>query len=305
MKKITAFTLALALLLSIGVGTASAIPSLIPQDITKFKYTNFENINDADGLMEVPVWNPVTKTWSIALAVDPGGLRGISPGDSFHGILKVTAISNDAQTVTTFPNGNYPPELTGRFTGLTMTAPSTVVGNAGFFILTQTLGSDGDATPDFAMYWDDGTGVAGGWNPDITTITMAQAIARATDGVQVIDGNFMPITFTTTVTTPNPLDPTTWVVVSTLGVGDIDVLPGAFAWSDNGPGTGFWMDAFEPGVVGDLDFGTQLYTTQTLGWDYRSEDPIRGVPGIPEPASLCLMGLGLAALAGRRIRRKK
>lgn len=258
--------------LCLAAVSAHAFPTLIQDEPTKFKLTNFErwitggNVNDTNWLDQ---------------------------GDVIEGIFNITTISDITDSNTTWSDTAGGDELTGHF-------QFTITGGS----MNPALGaviSFGLGPNDFIRAY---YATTDNWDPKQT-----DAVARATDGglyfevlgsdlIEGIARDVMPgVTQTnwwynlTTNNTGYTMVPQLWPEV--LGGGPfIHPVPGGMHLT---------------GHTSQMYLEGSIYNYGLYGWDFRSEDPGYVFP-TPEPATMLLFGSGLVGITGfarRRITKRK
>ena len=256
--------------------SAYALPTLLTDEVTKMKFTNYENLID----------------------IDESG--SITAGDKFFGIITLTTISDVDSTgdSVTWTNAGED-EITGIFT-LTVDSVQTtdgsgelpsnlVLGTTESAFLTFTM-EDGDG---ITMYYDDGTGIDFIAQGDILT-----SIASATDGVVWISISSEDYLDGYNVTNYSTSSNFNWVDITENNTG-YNII--SMIWKDT-------LGSVNPyaSIESDLYFETKLefLTSTDYEWAYKSEDPVYlYATAIPEPNTMILFGIGLLSFAGI-IRRK-
>jgi hypothetical protein len=277
------------LILMIGVflsASAFALPQMLTDQVTQFKFSNLENLIDADQSGD------------------------ISPGDQFYGILTVTTLSDVNTTNVTWANGPATnDEITGYFHLTVDTASpnfsytsSPPVGTT--WSLTFKL--DAANNDEISLYYDTNKNYSGGsvGDPGVTA-----DIANATDGslwMQILPGDYVEGgNQSTTYTDPfghviNTSTNYNWANLTTNNTGYI-ILPEL--WKDFSGSAGNYGSH-----TSDLYWESQLSFTNSNSpangiWAFSSQDPGYLYATVPEPTTLVLFGLGLLFGAGA-IKRK-
>jgi hypothetical protein len=259
MKNGKAVFLTLLFMVMVIVSSAHAVPPLLTDEITKFKFTNYEK-------------------W-----MDNNGNGVIDTGDDFFGILYVTSIHNIDTTVTTWDvlvNSNE--ELTGIFKVSVAdgTLPANIAGNGH---LDFILESD-----DFIKLYFDTTP---NWSPSSYAggdPTLSLAWANSSDGDLYIEIN--PSVFYEGINDTAAFIGSVnrnWGNLAFNGTG-YAILPKL--WPELIPATPPFIHSYlidmnplnDPeafnhpgGHTSDIFFESHIFTHAGAGgaWDYRSEDP--------------------------------
>jgi hypothetical protein len=159
----------------------------------------------------------------------------------------------------------------------------------------------------------------------------ADSYPTVTDGTQVLAFEFLPLSYAVLQGLAIP-DPTVPLAAGTVLREDLDLASGV------GSGFGYANAVYTAGALSNLlgDFNGIPYLDLTLRfnlrfpildavpgsptfgkilpnpdyigpgeWSVESQDPVRFGVAIPEPATLTLLGLGLAGISGLRLRRRK
>lgn len=262
MKKGLIALLVLGLAIS-GAGAAQAIS--IPAGPITFHWTNWEN-------------------------------RITDEGDVLNGIFRLDQILDGSSNVI-WSNGDGGEELTGTFSGLTVTSFGGELPGSNISFSGGELKVYLDSTPDF-------------------TPTFPGASAD-NDGILWLDldfvtgGNFFfPGDTLHSIVTGAGADPNSFLAIFGTGSGLLDVVGGAAAgiFDTNTytrlDGSGLFADMSLSANFYIRNTGTAPFTNPKDGWDVWSSDPI-GANAIPEPTSMLLLGMGMAGLAVKKLARKK
>jgi hypothetical protein len=287
-EKLLMFVVTVAITLTLLAGSAFALPTLLTDEITKFKYTNFEVLfdNNSNGIVDA--------------------------GDDFYGILNVTSIHNVDDTATTWTAGSGNDELTGIFK-LSVADGQIPLGGGGHidFVL--------DSDDYFKMFyqasgenWSPGT-YAGG-DP-----TLSAAWANASDGDLYIEINpsvfYEGINDTAVgIASVNrnwgdlAANGTGYTIIPQLWPEIIDLTAGPFIHSDTIdliPGNDPELPFTVGGHISDIFIENHLFNHSGSGaWQFRSEDPAYiWATRVPEPGTIFLLGAGLLGLGYYRRKR--
>ena len=254
--------------------SAYALPTLLINEPSKMKYTNFERFFDNNN-------NSIIDT-----------------GDRFEGIFTVPTISNVAETVATWQPTAGVDELTGIFK-ISVVGGSIPIGGGGH--IDFGLGT-GDL---FEMYYD----VTPNWAPFLTLAEYSNpqastAWGTASDGalyMQILQGTFYE-GINDTVANVASVN-RNWGDLTFNGTGYPIV---AQQWPELLGGPPFahtYLEVLHPARhVSDIFWESHLQAYGTVGWDFKSEDPLY-VFATPEPSTFLLFGAGLIGI-GIAVRRR-
>lgn len=283
-------------------GKAAAAPIVLPEGIPLyFQFGNLEDVSATNSLV-VPGYTggPAGLPTGVTTSSTQGnyGVFNVS-SMQFGGILiPHTDISGGAAFFSDDGPGGTQGMITGIFYGIQVTGPTTATGGY------------------IDLYWHDP-------GADTTLGTTAAAESSCLAGVTCSDnaagvaafttGTFLArLDFASGIQPANPVttiastcDPTT----ITSGTCNAD----SFANVDLSAG-GAWAAALNGDWFNtnfgtrDLRFSNIFFVTAGNNWDLKSNDPGRSftaTSSVPEPATLTLLGVGLAGFAARRRKKAK
>lgn len=242
----------------------------------KIKFANYENIDSAAG--------------------GPCGLPSV--GCINYGILGITTITDNSNNVlwTSGTGGEY---ISGLFNGITIsTSSGSTVNSTGGVVkmflnttpLAPTLGTGGYVGPIGGLTYTSVNFGAGTTAVPFLDLVMVPGCGPGPAMVETVCGNF------TTLTTPFTGSVTASYLNVIGGTHAMMFDTNAFTTSAGLNADMFSQNTFCPN--GAITCGNPIGD-----WQLLSDDPIRGVVQLPEPASLALVGLalfGMGALARRR-----
>lgn len=221
------------------------------------------------------------KNWETLIDNDASG--GITVGDGLRGLMRVTSIDTlgGSPLWSQLSNGQ---EITGYFTGLTVSA---IAGGGGLFDIDFTGGTLAlylDSTPEYA-------------NPVPGAVPPANFTDSDT-GNPFLTGAFNygikpPSVAITQNATVNSLTSP----LSGTGFFYLDVTGGDYAWM-------FDTDGFTvfDGSKRDIFARSNITGPGNFGFTYNSDDPARANV-VPEPSTFLLLGAGILAVGGFARRR--
>lgn len=232
---------------------------------------------------------------------------GIGGEDSWF-IFKVTSIETVGPSpVTLWTDGTAGEELTGIGYGI-RDAKVTIFGPGPFAGLGEIDSVGTAAGIKVDLYLGSSTGptkfsATGG----PTARTGLASYPTATDGSKFLSATFVPGAHTDAtlihelVTSSSPF--------TSVGTGFADVIPGsgseAATFDTDGVITALGTHA-DLKITFDADAAPPGFPPGLFGWTTKLDDPIRGaVRGVPQPASLLLLGLSMLGAAGFAYRRRR
>ena len=264
MKKVT-YLLTILMMGVLLSTSAYALPTLLTNEITKMKFTNFENWVDND-------------------AVGTAGYGYISTGDKFYGIMTMTSISDVDQT---FGKTTWTDLASDEITGIFQVTVTNDFGD----LINPNLGPGagnswniefGMASGDYlTLYYDD--------SQNFNSATVAGGIASSIDGALWMSVTPDSFYYGFNETSPSVSTNFNWADLTVNNTG-YEILP--MLWKES-------LGAINPygSFTSDLYFETKLEFRTTGEWRYKSEDPVY-LYATPEPATLMLLGIGLLCSAG-------